>query len=113
MDWHGYAPDQVATWSDAIVETAYAHGFGFVEFVHGAPDVAARGSPGYEPGFQGRGQVKELLRKRLYGNAWRRWAADRREAQHRVYEGRMVVALRENPNPDTSARWPVIPPPAY
>jgi hypothetical protein len=113
MDWHGYAPDQVAVWSDRIVESAFAHGFQYVEFVHGAPDVPARGSPGYNEGFRGRGQVKELLRKRLYGNAWRRWTADRREARHRVYEGRMLVALRENSNPDQKARWPVIPPPAY
>ena len=113
MDWHGYTPDQVATWADKIIEAAYAHGFAYVEFVHGAADVAARGSPGYQEGFQGRGQIKELLRKRLYGNAWRRWASDRREARHRVYEGRMVGALQDNPDPDSSARWPVGPPPAY
>jgi hypothetical protein len=57
--------------------------------------------------------VKEILRRRLYGNAWRRWVAERREARHRVYESRMLVALRDNPDPDSSARWPMIPPPAY
>jgi hypothetical protein len=48
VDWHGYAPDQAATWADRIVESAYAHGFRYVEFVHGAADVIALGTPGYE-----------------------------------------------------------------
>jgi hypothetical protein len=113
VDWHGYAPDEAELWSDRIIEAAYQHGFRYVEFVHGAADVAARGSPGYRAGFKGRGQIKEVLRRRLYGNAWRRWVADRREGRHRVHEGRMVIALRDNPNPDGKARWPIVPPRAY
>jgi hypothetical protein len=114
IDWHGYAPDQVAIWSDQVIAAAYEHGFNRVEFVHGATDVAARGTPGWRGDqVEGRGRVKGLLRSRLYGKHWRRWARDVREGEHRIFEGRMVVALRENPEPDPAARWPVIPPPAY
>jgi hypothetical protein len=114
VDWHRYAPDQVETWSDKVVEAAYAHGFRYVEFVHGASDVVARGTPGYGGGrVAGRGRIKEILRRRLYRGAWRRWAADRRDGLHEISEARMVIALRENPSPDRNARWPVIPPPAY
>src|SRR2546428_4654048 len=42
VDWHRYAPDQVETWADRVVEAAWRHGFFRVEFVHGAFDVAAR-----------------------------------------------------------------------
>lgn len=114
VDWHRYTPDQVALWSDKVVEAAYAHGFKTVEFVHGAADVGARGTPGWAGGdVAGRGQLKDLLRKRLYGGRWRRWAKEVREGEHTIDEGRMVVALRENPNPTARARWPFLPPPAY
>lgn len=120
MDWHGYAPDQVAAWADRVIEAAFKHGFECVEFVHGAVDVTARGTLGYGgpqgmPGApaQGRGQIKQLLRTRLYGGQWRAWAQDRREGNHRVLEGSMALALRENPRPDPKARWPVLPPPAH
>jgi hypothetical protein len=114
VDWHGYAPDQAATWADRIVESAYAHGFRYVEFVHGAADVPARGTPGYEGvGIGGRGQIKDLLRQRLYRGQWRRWAKDLRAGRHEISETGMLIALRENPRPDTRRRWPVVPPPAY
>lgn len=114
MDWHQYAPDQVETWSDLVIEAAFAHGFHYVEFVHGAADVAARGTPGYagDP-VDGRGVIKEILRRRYHRGAWRRWVTDRREGLNRLSEGSMTLALRDNPNPDTDARWPVVPPPAY
>jgi hypothetical protein len=113
VDWHRYAPDQVETWADQVVEAAYRHGFRHVEFVHGAVDVAARGTPGYAGEVRGRGQIKELLRRRLYRGHWRRWAKSVREGEHALHEGRMVIALRENPDPDPRARWPVVPPPAH
>jgi hypothetical protein len=114
VDWHGYAPDQAATWADRVVESAFAHGFNYVEFVHGAADVLARGTPGYEgAAVEGRGQIKDLLRRRLYGGQWRRWAVEMREGRHEISEARMVIALRENPRPNRKARWPVLPPPAY
>jgi hypothetical protein len=114
VDWHGYAPDQVATWADKVIEAAYGHGFRWVEFVHGAPDVAARGTPGWEgASVAGRGQIKALLRRRFYRGAWRRWIAERREGLHRIEDGRMLIALRDNPHPNRKARWPVMPPPAY
>jgi hypothetical protein len=114
VDWHGYAVDQVETWADRVVEAAYRHGFRHVEFVHGSQDVAARGTIGHDdPSVQGRGRIKEMLRRRVYRNEWRRWAESVREGNHEISEGRMVIALLENPNPDPKARWPVIPPPAY
>jgi len=114
MDWHQYAPDQVETWSDLLIEAAFAHGYRYVEFVHGAADVAARGTPGYAGGrVEGRGAIKEILRGRYHRGAWRRWVTDRREGLNRLSEGSMTLALRDNPNPDSDARWPVVPPPAY
>ena len=114
MDWHGYALDQVETWADRVVEAAWEHGFHEVEFVHGAADVATRGTIGHgEPAVHGRGRVKDLLRRRLYGNRWRRWAESVRDGNHEISEGRMVIVLLENPSPHPRARWPVIPPPAY
>jgi hypothetical protein len=114
VDWHGYAPDQVATWADRVIEAAHAHGFERVEFVHGATDVVARGTPGYEGGqVEGRGQIKALLRRRLYRGAWRKWVPEMREGLHDVGEARMLIALRPNPKASRDARWPVIPPPAY
>lgn len=114
VDWHGYTPDQAATWADRVVEAAYAHGLHYVEFVHGAADVVTRGTPGYEGGgVEGRGQIKALLRRRLYRGHWRRWVTELREGRHEISETRMVIALRENPRPDKKARWPVLPPPAY
>jgi hypothetical protein len=114
MDWHLYAPDQVETWADRIVEAAYRHGFERVEFVHGAADVVARGTPGYGGDrIAGRGRIKDILRRRLYRGHWRRWALEVRSGRHDIDEGRMVIALRENAKPDRNARWPVIPPPAH
>lgn len=116
FDWHRYARDQVNAWADRVVEAAYAHGFRYVEFVHGAPDVGARGTPGYSGGGSveaGRGQVKQLLRNRLYRGHWRRWAKEMRAGEHRILDGRMTIALRENPKPNPRARWPVVPPPAH
>jgi hypothetical protein len=114
VDWHQYAPDQVETWSDLVIEAAFAHGFRYVEFVHGASDVVARGTPGFSgEAVDGRGRIKEILRRRLYRGAWRRWVADRREGHHDISEARMVLALRENPNPSDGTPWPVLPPPAY
>ena len=114
FDWHRYARDQANVWADRVLEAAYAHGFKYVEFVHGAADVGARGTPGFEAApLEGRGQVKQLLRRRLYSGQWRRWAKDRSEGQHHITEGRMLIALRENPKPDARAPWPIVPPPAY
>jgi hypothetical protein len=114
MDWHRYAPDQVETWVDRIVEAAHAHGFRYVEFVHGAADVSARGSIGYGgPPVAGRGRIKQILRRRLYTGRWSRWAEEVRSGLHEIEEGRMRVALRANDSPDGRARWPVVPPPAY
>ena len=114
VDWHQYAPDQVETWADRVLEAAYAHGFSEVEFVHGAADVVARGTPGWrEGGVAGRGRIKEILRKRLYSGRWRRWAEEVRSGRHRIEEGRMVITLLENPRPNPRARWPVVPPPAH
>jgi hypothetical protein len=114
VDWHQYAPDQVETWSDKVIEAAYAHGYRFVEFVHGASDVVARGTPGYEGDrVEGRGRIKEILRRRYYRGAWRQWVTDRRDGLNDLSEARMLLALKENPNPNRDARWPVIPPPAY
>jgi hypothetical protein len=114
VDWHRYAHDQVTTWADQVVEAAFKHGFERVEFVHGAADAIARGTPGYEGSpVRGRGTIKELLRKKLYRGHWRRWACDVRDGLHEIEEGRMVIALRENPKPDPRARWPVVPPPAH
>ena len=114
VDWHQYAPDQVETWSDLVIEAAFAHGYRYVEFVHGAADVAARGTPGYAgERVEGRGAIKEILRGRYHRGAWRRWVTDRREGLNRLSEGSMTLALRDNPNPDSDARWPVVPPPAY
>ena len=64
-------------------------------------------------GVEGRGQVKELLRKRLYGRRWSKWVAERREGLHVVTEGSMRIALKPNPEPDPSAKWPLVPPPAH
>ncbi|MEX0992965.1 MAG: hypothetical protein WDZ37_03120 [Solirubrobacterales bacterium] len=122
VDWHGYAIDQVEVWADKVVQAAWAHGFAYVEFVHGAPDLAARGTLGYEgdpftrrqiKGPSGRGTIKDTLRKRLFGGRWKRWVVDRREGRHSVDEGSMRIALRENPSPDTSTPWPMLPPPAH
>ncbi len=97
-----------------MLEAAFEHGFERVEFVHGAADVLARGTPGYGGGsVQGRGQIKDILRRRLYRGQWRRWALEVREGQHEIDESRMVIALRENQRPNLKARWPVVPPPAY
>ena len=54
MDWHGYGLDQVETWADRIVEAAWTNGFEYVEFVHGAPDIADARVAGLE-GRQPRG----------------------------------------------------------
>jgi hypothetical protein len=114
VDWHGYALDQVETWADRVVQAAYEHGYHRVEFVHGAADVATRGTIGHDkPSVSGRGRIKDALRRRLYGNRWRRWAQGVREGNHEIAEGRMVIALLENPKPNPRARWPVVPPPAY
>jgi len=114
MDWHHYSLDQVDTWADRIVEAAFEHGFEYVEFVHGAPDVATRGSFGrMENVPDGRGTIKQLLRKRLFGNRWHRWALEMRDGRHRVEEGQMLIALRENPRPAKRAKWPLIPPPVH
>jgi hypothetical protein len=114
VDWHGYAVDQVETWADPIVEAAYEHGFRRVEFVHGAADVATRGTIGHDsPRVAGRGRVKDVLRRRLYGNRWRRWAEPVRTGLHDIEEGRMVIVLLENTEPRRRARWPVLPPPAF
>jgi len=114
MDWHGYALDQVETWADRIVQAAWEHGFSSVEFVHGAADVAARGTIGHDsPTVGGRGRVKDVLRRRLYRGQWRRWAEGVRQGKHEISEGRMVIVLLENPAPKRQARWPVVPPPAF
>jgi hypothetical protein len=114
MDWHRYAPDQVETWADRIVEAAHAHGFRYVEFVHGAADVVTRGSVGYEgASVEGRGRIKQILRRRLYSGRWSRLAEEVRSGLHQIDERRMLIALRSNDKPDGGARWPVIPPPAH
>jgi hypothetical protein len=113
VDWHQYAADQVETWADKVVEAAYVHGFSYVEFVHGAGDVVARGMPGYDGSVAGRGRIKEILRQRLFRGRWSRWARPRREGRHRVEETRIVIALRDNPSPRPQARWPLLPPPAH
>jgi hypothetical protein len=114
MDWHRYATDQVDAWADRVLEAAWSHGFRTVEFVHGAADVAARGTPGWSGGVAaGRGSTKELLRRRLYRGRWRRWVEEVRSGLNVIDEHRMVLALRENPKPDSKARWPVLPSPAH
>jgi hypothetical protein len=114
VDWHGYALDQVETWSDRVVQAAWEHGLRYVEFVHGAADVAAMGTIGHDsPSVAGRGRVKDVLRRRLYRGRWRRWAESVRLGNHQIDEGRMLIALLENPKPKPGARWPVVPPPAY
>jgi hypothetical protein len=114
IDWHGYATDQVDAWADRIVEAAWLHGFRSVEFVHGAADVAARGTRGWGgEAAAGRGVTKSLLRARLYRGHWRRWVEEMRSGLHLIDESRMVLTLRENPDPDRRARWPVVPPPAH
>jgi hypothetical protein len=114
MDWHGYAQDQVATWADQVIEAAFEHGFRYVEFVHGAAEIRARGTLGYQGAPpEGRGQIKQLLRKRLFGRQWQQWVKERREGGHRLSETAMVIALRENPEPNPSAPWPLIPPPEH
>jgi len=113
MDWHGYAVDQVETWADRIVQAAWEHGYERVEFVHGAADVAARGTIGHDaPRVGGRGRVKDVLRRRLYRGQWRRWAEAVRSGKHEIDERRMTIALLDNPRP-SRGRWPVIPPPAH
>ena len=32
---------------------------------------------------------------------------------HRVEDGRMLIALRENPRPRRQAKWPLVPPPLH
>jgi hypothetical protein len=113
MDWHHYSLDQVETWTDRIVEAAWEHGYAYVEFVHGAPDIGTRGSFGRRDDVAGRGTIKELLRKRYFGNRWHRWARDRSDGMHRVEEGHMVIALRDNPHPQKRAKWPLVPPPVH
>jgi hypothetical protein len=114
VDWHGYAVDQVETWADRIVQAAWEHGLRYVEFVHGAADVAARGTIGHDsPAVAGRGRVKDMLRKRLYRGQWRHWAKSVREGHHVIAEGSMKIALLDNPRPNLRARWPVVPPPAH
>ena len=114
MDWHGYGLDQAETWADRIVEAAWTNGFEHVEFVHGSPGLGVRGSFGRSGGGRpGGGTIKELLRRRLFGNRWHRWAHDRRDGLHRVDEGRMVIAVRENPRPLKQAQWPLVPPPLH
>jgi hypothetical protein len=112
MDWHGYAVDQVETWADKLVEAAWANGFEYVEFVHGAGDVAARGMPGYSGAVSGRGRIKEVLRQRFFRGRWNKWARTRAEGMHRIEESRLIVALKENSEP-AARPWPLIPPPAY
>ena len=114
MDWHGYGLDQVETWADRIVEAGWENGFEHVEFVHGAPDIATRGSLEWTGSrAAGRGTIKQLLRRRLFGNRWHRWARDRREGLHHVEDGRMVIALRDNPRARRRQQWPLVPPPMY
>jgi hypothetical protein len=114
VDWHGYGLDQVETWADRVVEAAWANGYRCVEFVHGSPDLAARGSLGWQGSpLEGRGTIKQLLRKRLFGNRWHRWAHERRKGLHRVEDGRMLIAVRENPRPRKTAQWPLLPPPLH
>ena len=85
-----------------------------MEFVHGAADVATRGTIGHDsPAIAGRGTVKAMLRRRLYAGQWRRWAEPVRAGHHLIEEGRMLVALLDNPAPKPGVRWPVVPPPAY
>jgi hypothetical protein len=114
MDWHGYGLDQVETWADRIVEAAYGNGFEYVEFVHGAPDIGARGSLGWKgTNPRGRGTIKDMLRRRLFGNRWHRWARERRDGLHRIEDGRMLIALRSNPRARERAQWPLVPPPLH
>lgn len=114
MDWHGYGLDQVDTWAGKIVEAAWLNGYEYVEFVHGAPDVGTRGTLGWKgERAQGRGTIKELLRRRLFGNRWHRWAHERRAGLHVIEDGRMLVALRQNPAPKKHAKWPLVPPPLH
>src|SRR5437763_16869476 len=88
VDWHRYAPDQVALWADKVLQAAYEHGFAAVEFVNGAPEVAARGTPGWTgQAAGGRGQVKDLLRSRLYGWRWRRSPKEVRAGSYAIPEG--------------------------
>jgi hypothetical protein len=104
----------VETWADRVVQAAWEHGYDTVEFVHGAADVAARGSIGHDdPDVEGRGTIKFILRQRLFRNRWRRWAEPFRDGNHTVEEGRMLIALLANPKPRPGAGWPVVPPPAY
>jgi hypothetical protein len=112
MDWHGYAADQVETWADKVVEAAWVHGFDYVEFVHGAGDVTARGMPGYDGSVAGRGRIKDILRQRFFRGRWARWTRTRAEGGHRIEESRLIVALKDNPKPG-KGRWPMIPPPVY
>jgi hypothetical protein len=122
LDWHGYAIDQVDTWADRVVESAWKHGYDYVEFIHGAGDVSAPGTLGHggDPRLrkprgrpEGRGQVKDMLRKRLYGKRWSKWVAERRQGLHVVNEGSMRISLKPNPEPDPTAKWPLVPPPAH
>ena len=51
------AQEQAGGW---LPQKAIEH----VEFVHGAPDIGTRGSFGRVGSIQGRGTIKDLLRKR-------------------------------------------------
>ena len=114
VDWHGYGLDQVETWADRIVEAAWANGFEYVEFVHGAPDIATRGSFGWKggpaagPGHDQAAPAQTALRKPLAP-----LGTERREGMHRVEDGRMLIALRDNPPPSRQAKWPLVPPPLH
>ena len=106
MDWHHYSLDQVDTWADRIVEAAWEHGFEWVEFVHGAPDIGTRGSFGRrseEPAEPARdpagardhqgAAAPPPVRQPLAPLGARACA----QGMHRVEEGHMLIALRENP----------------
>ena len=100
MDWHHYSLDQVDTWADRIVEAAWSHGYEYVEFVHGAPDIGTRGS--YRAGRIG-ARAAAPSRSCCAGGCSATAGIAGRGSGARgctcVEEGRMLIALRENPRP--------------
>ena len=115
MDWHGYGLDQVETWADRIVEAAWEQRLR-VRRVR-ARRARHRDARVARAGRAGRPRAAARSRSccasgcsATAGTAGRTSAAT---GMHRVEEGRMLIALRDNPRPSRQAKWPLVPPPLH
>jgi len=74
-----------------MLESAQKAGFAFVKLIHGAPDV--RHPKQAQHGR--RGGIKWALGSHLYRGDWSHIVYPGRSVLHRIEDGAMVVALRQ------------------